>query len=395
MRARELLLILLLSPVAPIAHGATERPAFDNSLSSRSFYYSDGLVAATSELELVIGKTPVEESHYVSPPNSLRLKWTSQPGGEWLMSLKIKARSGTANFSGTNLFFWCYSETDLSADESPLIYLKDANEEGTHSLPSTGRLDKLPARRWTRLKFPFDSFVGMVRDTGDAKFDPRRLAEITFRQGLDDGKPHTIYIDEITIGNEAANNPKDLFPPSGLVARGYDRHIDLTWTPVNDVQLRYYKIYRSFDGKTYTPVGIQQGAPTRYEDFLGESGKTAFYKVALVDINYKESPLSAEVSAATRTMSDDELLTMVQEACFRYYWEGAHPNAGMAIEILPGDETLVAVGASGHGIMALLVGMKRGFITREQGVERMLIITRFLSRAGRFHGALRHVLDGR
>jgi len=29
---------------------------------------------------------------------------------------------------------------------------------------------------------------------------------------------------------------------------------------------------------------------------------------------------------------------MVQEACFRYYWEAAHPNAGMAIEILPGDK---------------------------------------------------------
>ena len=112
-------------------------------------------------------------------------------------------------------------------------------------------------------------------------------------------------------------------------------------------------------------------------------------------MNYNESPLSAEVKTTTRTMSDDELLTMVQEACFRYYWEGAHPVAGMAIEILPGDENLVAVGASGHGIMALLVGVERGFITREQGVERMLKITRFLSKADRFHGAFPHFLDGR
>jgi hypothetical protein len=94
-------------------------------------------------------------------------------------------------------------------------------------------------------------------------------------------------------------------------------------------------------------------------------------------------------------MSDEELLTMVQDACFRYYWDGAHPIAGMAIEILPGDENLVAVGASGHGIMALLVGVERGFITREQGVERMLTITRFLSNADRFHGAFPHFLDGR
>src|SRR5260370_37385289 len=94
-------------------------------------------------------------------------------------------------------------------------------------------------------------------------------------------------------------------------------------------------------------------------------------------------------------MSDEEPLTMVQEACFRYYWDGAHPIAGMAIEILPSDENLVAVGASGHGIMALLVGIERGFISREQGVQRMLKITRFLSKADRFHGAFTHFLDGR
>jgi len=39
--------------------------------------------------------------------------------------------------------------------------------------------------------------------------------------------------------------------------------------------------------------------------------------------------------------------------------------------------------------MALLVGLERGFITREQGVERMLKITRFLSKADRFHGVFR------
>ncbi len=395
MRARKLLLAWLLLPVATLAHGGSERPAFDNTLSYRSFYYSDGFFVSPSELELIGSKIPTDETHYVSPPNSLRLKWQSQTGGDWLVSLKVKARYGTADFSGGSLFFWCYSETDLSTDESPLIYLKDVNDEGTPSIRLIGHLDKLPAHTWIRVKLPFDSFVGQVRETRASQFDPRRLALITIRQGLDDGKPHTIYVDEITIGDEAANNHKSPAPPSGLNAKGYDRHIDLTWTPSNDAGLRYYKVYRSFDGNKYTPVGIQKASATRYEDFLGESGKTSFYKTSSVDVNYNESPLSAEVESATRAMSDDELLTMVQEACFRYYWDGAHPIAGMAIEILPGDENLVAVGASGHGIMALLVGIERAFISREQGVERMLKITRFLSKADRFHGAFPHFLDGR
>jgi len=395
MRARELLLGFLLLSIATLAHGVQYRPAFENSLSYRSFYYSEGSFVSPSELELIDGKFPTDETHYVSPPNSLRLKWRSQSGGDWLMTLKVKARYGTADFSGSSLFFWCYSETDVPADESPLIYLKDVNDEGTPGIRLIGRLDKLPARTWTRVKLPFDSFVGPVKETRAPQFDPRRLARITIFQGLDDGKPHTIYIDEITVGDEVADNHNGPTVPSGLNAKGYDRHIDLTWTPSNDAALRYYKIYRSFDGKKYTPVAIQKGSVTRYEDFLGESGRPSFYKISAVDVNYEESPLSAEVEAATRAMSDEELLTMVQEACFRYYWDGAHPIAGMAIEILPGDENLVAVGASGHGIMALLVGVERGFITRQQGVERMLKVTRFLSNAERFHGAFPHFLDGR
>ena len=94
-------------------------------------------------------------------------------------------------------------------------------------------------------------------------------------------------------------------------------------------------------------------------------------------------------------MSDDELLTMVQEACFRYYWDAAHPVAGMAIEITAGRRNLVALGASGFGIMALLVGVERQFVTREQGVERLLKIVRFLAKADRFHGVWPHFLDGR
>ncbi len=395
MRARELLLGFLLLSIATLAHGVQDRPAFENSLSYRSFYYSEGSFVSPSELELIDGKFPTDETHYVSPPNSLRLKWRSQSGGDWLMTLKVKARYGTADFSGSSLFFWCYSETDLPADESPLIYLKDVNDEGTPGIRLIGRLDKLPARTWTRIKLPFDSFLGPVKETRAPQFDPRRLGRITIFQGLDDGKPHTIYIDEITVGDDVADHHNGSTAPSGLNAKGYDRHIDLTWTPSKDVGLRYYKIYRSFDGKKYTPIAIQKGTATRYEDFLGESGKTSFYKISAVDVNYGESPLSAEVQAGTRALSDEELLTMVQEACFRYYWDGAHPIAGMAIEILPGDENLVAVGASGHGIMALLVGLERGFITREQGVERMLKITRFLSKADRFHGVFPHFLDGR
>ncbi len=94
-------------------------------------------------------------------------------------------------------------------------------------------------------------------------------------------------------------------------------------------------------------------------------------------------------------MTDDELLTMVQEAPpFQYYWDGGEPNSGMALESIPGNPDLVAVGSSGFGIMALIVGAERGFAPRDQIVDRMLRITHYLARADRFHGAWPHFLSG-
>ena len=71
-------------------------------------------------------------------------------------------------------------------------------------------------------------------------------------------------------------------------------------------------------------------------------------------------------------MNDFELLTMVQEACFQYYWEGAEENSGLAKENIAGRHNMIASGASGFGIMALIAGTERKFITREQSIGRFL-----------------------
>src|ERR1700734_2558080 len=104
--------------------------------------------------------------------------------------------------------------------------------------------------------------------------------------------------------------------------------------------------------------------------------------------------MSEAASASTRELSDDELLTMLQEACFRYYWEGAHPTAGATLENIPGDERIVATGATGFGVMALIVGVDRGFITRPRGIERHRVILDFLEKVPRYPGAWSHFLNG-
>lgn len=94
------------------------------------------------------------------------------------------------------------------------------------------------------------------------------------------------------------------------------------------------------------------------------------------------------------TITDDELLTLVQRQHFKYFWDFGHPTSGLARERNTSGD-LVTSGGSGFGIMAIVTGIHRNFITRAEGLARMQKIVNFLkTKAKRFHGAFPHWLDG-
>jgi len=101
------------------------------------------------------------------------------------------------------------------------------------------------------------------------------------------------------------------------------------------------------------------------------------------------------------SLVEDSLLNLVQYQAFQYFWDGAEPVSGMARErihmdnVYPeNDQDVVTLGGSGFGVMAILVGVERGFITQEQALERYQKIVEYLTKADRFHGAWPHWLDG-
>ena len=100
-------------------------------------------------------------------------------------------------------------------------------------------------------------------------------------------------------------------------------------------------------------------------------------------------------------IADAALLNLVQKQTFNYFWDGAEPVSGMARErihvdgIYPeNDKNVVTSGGSGFGVMAIIVGMERKFISREDGVQRLEKIVHFLETADRFHGAWPHWWNG-
>ena len=92
-------------------------------------------------------------------------------------------------------------------------------------------------------------------------------------------------------------------------------------------------------------------------------------------------------------VSDDDLLTLVQKQTFKYFWDFGHPTSGLARERNTSGNTITS-GGSGFGIMALVTGISRNFISKADGLTRMQKIVAFLKTADRFHGAYPHWLDG-
>lgn len=92
-------------------------------------------------------------------------------------------------------------------------------------------------------------------------------------------------------------------------------------------------------------------------------------------------------------ISDDELLTKVQQQTFKYFYDFGHPVSGMARERNTSGN-LVTSGGTGFGVMALITGINRNFITRTEGLDRVKKIVGFLKTAERFHGAFPHWIDG-
>jgi len=366
---------------------------FDNSNTPDSYFYSAGKAVAPSVLELQNRKAPVDSTIFFTPPNALRLAWQSKPGGSWELQLRvIEFRNREILFSGDALFFWCYSLAPISAQDLPVIHLLDTDRNFSAPVRLGDFSNGITARKWTGIRIPLSKFPnGSVNH-----FDPHRLQEIVFSQGAADGAKHTLFLDEIRIDNSASaseGSMSRLPAPQDLKAAGYERQVDLSWDAVDNGALGRYVIYRSRDGRNFHPIGIQVPGIERFSDFLGHPGQTAWYKVAASDQNYHLSAFSPVVEASTRPLDDDQLLTMLQKECFLYYWDSAGPHSGMARENIPGNDRIIATGASGFGIMAMIVGVERGFITREEGIQRLTKIVTFLESAPRYHGAWSHFMD--
>src|ERR1700761_5143473 len=103
--------------------------------------------------------------------------------------------------------------------------------------------------------------------------------------------------------------------------------------------------------------------------------------------------------ASLASLPDEALLEIVQRQTFNFFWDGAHPVSGLAPdrcttgENAPDDK--MAIGGTGFAVMAIIVAVERGWITRDAAVERLGRMLDLLTVATCYHGSFPTFVNGR
>ena len=336
-------------------------------------------------------KFPVEASiPAVQGTNSLRLNWKSVSGGDWV-AIAAALNWESHNISDTDtLMFWLRSAQGINNSNLPKIFMEDVNNVKTTKHIFSAWCSNLTSGVWTRVAIPMSLFLNY----GDP-VDFTRIKTIGFAQNVADGVSHTLLVDDMRVFKGDGTAPP-ASQPTGVVSEGFDSHVEILWNPNPETSLNGYQVQRSIDGgNNWVIAAVVDKNTTRYIDWTRPLGNAinASYRISALNAANQPSLPSIPANASTRIFSDDELLDMVQEYTFRYFYDFAHPASGMARERNTSGD-VVTSGGSGFGIMALITGIERGFITREEGMAHMIRILNFLETADRFHGVWPHWMNG-
>jgi hypothetical protein len=221
------------------------------------------------------------------------------------------------------------------------------------------------------------------------------------RAAMDRGVPLSFLLSLglllLAVSPGGAQSKPDPSRPQSVVALERQLRIDLTWERGDYTD---YVVQRSESPNG--PWTIMEN-PTPifrvFSDYIGEPNKRYYYRVrGLVKKRNKiqtRSRWSKVVEGTTRPFDRESLVEEVQEAGVRFFFDEAHPVSGLSPEGQPGWGDSCAVGSTGMGMANIIVGVHRGFVSRQEGAALALRMLRFLDeKAEKPRGAFGHWMDG-
>lgn len=163
-------------------------------------------------------------------------------------------------------------------------------------------------------------------------------------------------------------------------------------------------------------VSITNGTPVSFTTSLSNGDSTLIVKPVLSvltkniltvstglkskDGAYLKSAVNATLIAQIDStdkfprISDDALLTLIQQQTFKYFWDFGHPTSGMARERNASGD-ICTTGGTGFGIMSMIAAASRNFITKPDALNRIQkIVSFYKNNCTAYHGAYAHWIDG-
>lgn len=147
----------------------------------------------------------------------------------------------------------------------------------------------------------------------------------------------------------------------------------LHWERTTISNVISYRVYRALipDGPFEAQASSRPTSPS-FCDLKVSNGRTYYYRVTAWEGGVESAPSSVVAVTPRAFANNEEFLDYVQQTGFDYFWYAANPANGLVPDrSAPG--AVCSVAAVGFGLSAITVGIDHGWITREQGRNRVLV----------------------
>ncbi len=330
---------------------------------------------------------PVSDSVFFTPNNALEIHYISGKSGKWTADIQYPRSQLSELKNDYVVSLKLYVESKTSLSELPALKFIQSDSLVSGLIPLSKFIKKIERNKWISIEIPIKN---VALDTMEKGIRTIRLVQNSL-----DGKEHVLFIDQIEIMPAKVSQSPLTSAAVLSTATGFERHVDLTWKLPLTPSIRYIKVYRSTDNENFTPVAIRPIFVKKYSDIIPQKDKTYYYKITWVDYKYQESPFSNVLDVKTKSLSNEELLKMVQDANVNYFIDGEEFNSGMQLRNISSQNSQVSVRKTSAGILALISTIKDDFERKELLFKRLEKIVSFLEKAERMHGVFPELMDGR
>ena len=212
---------------------------FINSRIAGDYFFSKASFESPSVIKNKNQRLPVSTTIFHTPGTALQLEYINGKKGNWKAAIFRENLRGQDHFKRPEYFaFSVYVVSGTTSKQLPSVQL--IMKDSSFSARCNFVIHK--NNSWGTILFPLSDFKGINFS------DPADVIGVVFSQNSDDGHQHRIYIDDIEF-LPAIHDSLVLAKPVLINASGYAKHVDISWNPVTDVQVKYIKIYRS-EGET-------------------------------------------------------------------------------------------------------------------------------------------------